>query len=126
MHTVVLQVNCGIVLTNYLAHFGCEKEMLKRITYPTHIPHVLLILSLQIQQIGENTSQAENIDNRHNQHNNSQNNDIEGVAKALAYFVDKLITNHDLHLGTTLLSILVVGIYDLIVSTDECSLFKHL
>ena len=126
MNTIVLQVNCGIVLTNYLTHFLCKKEMFKRITYSTHIPHMLLILSLQIKQISEYTSQAKKIHNRYNQHNQSQKNNIERIVKTLTYFIDKLITNHHLHLRTTFLSIFIVSIYYLIVSTDKCSLFGHL
>lgn len=111
------------MFAHLLAQFGHEEELLEGVLHSLDVALVLLVLSLQVEQIHEEAGQAEDVQDGHEKQNQNQDEAVDWFAQCLADSEDEGVAHHHLHYRLTLLDISIVAADDLVVPLDEGGFF---
>lgn len=82
--TILLQIDGGMVLADLFAHLRHEEEVLEGVLHSRDISEVFFVLSLEIEQISENTAETDQVYDWNEHDRQSEGDNIVGLSEILA------------------------------------------
>ena len=82
--TILLQIDGAMVLADLFAHLRHEEEVLEGVLHSRDISEVFFVLSLEIEQISENTAETDQVYDWNEHDRQSEGDNIVGLSEILA------------------------------------------